>query len=126
MLMEIDALQHQLAAGPQAQAAGHAHAQQPAGRGARLATRCSTSSGARAAAASEKFHGAVVDHVGHENTRVFRDVAELGAILQKLDPVIGTTVQPDVAIIYDWENRWAIDDMQGLGRDRRKATRRPA
>ena len=25
---------------------------------------------------SEKFHGAVVDHVGHENTRVFRDVTE--------------------------------------------------
>ena len=33
--------------------------------------------------------------------------------------MIGTTVQPDVAIIYDWENRWAIDDMQALGRDRR-------
>jgi beta-galactosidase len=62
----------------------------------------------------------VVDHVGHENTRVFQDVAELGAVLQKLDPVIGTTVKPDVAIIYDWENRWAIDDLQGLGaRDRR-------
>jgi beta-galactosidase len=71
---------------------------------------------------SEKFHGAVVDHVGHENTRVFRDVAELGAALQKLDPVIGTSVQPDVAIILDWENRWAIDDMQALGRDRRNYT----
>ncbi len=68
---------------------------------------------------SEKFHGAVVDHVGHENTRVFRDVAEVGEWLQKLDPVIGTTVKPDVAIIYDWENRWAIDDMNGLGHDRR-------
>jgi len=68
---------------------------------------------------AEKFHGAVVDHVGHENTRVFQDVAELGVVLQKLDPVIGTTVKPDVAIIYDWENRWAIDDMHGLGRDRR-------
>jgi beta-galactosidase len=69
---------------------------------------------------SEKFHGAVVDHVGHENTRVFRDVAELGAVLQKLDPVIGTTVKPEVAIIYDWENRWAIEDMQGLGRPERR------
>ena len=29
--------------------------------------------------ASEKFHGAVVDHVGHEHTRVFADVAEVGA-----------------------------------------------
>jgi beta-galactosidase len=67
----------------------------------------------------EKFHGAVVDHVGHEGTRTFQDVAELGAILEKLDPVIGTSVSPEVAIIYDWENRWAIDGMQALGNDRR-------
>jgi len=68
---------------------------------------------------SEKFHGAVVDHVGHEHTRVFRDVAEVGEVLKKLDPVIGTTVKPEVAIIYDWENRWAIEDMNALGRARR-------
>ncbi len=68
---------------------------------------------------SEKFHGAVVDHVGHEHTRVFKDVSEVGAVLQQLDAVIGTTVRPDVAIYLDWENRWAIDDMHGLGRDRR-------
>ncbi len=68
---------------------------------------------------AEKLHGAVVDHVGHEHTRVFQDVAEVGALLKKLDGVIGTTTRPDVAIIYDWENRWAIDDMHGLGRDRR-------
>jgi len=62
---------------------------------------------------SEKFHGAVVDHVGHENTRVFRDVADLGRKLEKLQDVIGTTVHPDVAIIYDWENAWAMNDAQG-------------
>lgn len=62
---------------------------------------------------SEKFHGAVVDHVGHENTRVFRDVADVGKILEKLDDVVGTTVRPEVALIYDWENRWAIEDAQG-------------
>ncbi len=67
----------------------------------------------------EKFHGAVVDHVGHENTRVFRDVAEVGQILEKLDAVIGTTVHPEVGIIYDWENEWAIGDLQGLSRERR-------
>jgi beta-galactosidase len=67
----------------------------------------------------EKFHGAVVDHVGHENTRVFRDVAEIGDILEKLDAAIGTTVQPEVAIIYDWENEWAINDLQGLSRKQR-------
>ena len=62
---------------------------------------------------SEKLHGAVVDHVGHEHTRVFRDVAELGQVLSQLDPVLGTTVRPDVALIYDWENNWAMSQAQG-------------
>lgn len=62
---------------------------------------------------SEKFHGAVVDHVGHENTRVFRDVAEVGDALEKLEEVVGTSIQPEVALIFDWENRWAMKDAQG-------------
>ncbi len=62
---------------------------------------------------AEKFHGAVVDHVGHENTRVFKDVADLGIKLEKLQQIVGTTVRPDVAIIYDWENMWAMNDAQG-------------
>jgi beta-galactosidase len=62
---------------------------------------------------AEKFHGAVVDHVGHERTRVFQDVADVGRKLEKLDAVVGTTVRPDVAILYDWENAWAVNDAQG-------------
>lgn len=68
---------------------------------------------------SEKFHGAVVDHCGHEHTRVFGDVAELGGILEKLSPLAGTSVKPEAAIIYDWENRWAIDDFQGFHQEKR-------
>ncbi|MBN1348268.1 beta-galactosidase [candidate division KSB1 bacterium] len=61
----------------------------------------------------EKFHGAVVDHCGNEHTRVFRDVAEVGNALKKLDMVVGMQVPAEVAIIYDWENRWAIDSASG-------------
>ena len=68
---------------------------------------------------NEKFHGAVVDHCGHENTRVFRDVAEVGSVLKKLDPVIGTTVNAEVAVIYDWENNWAIEDAEGPRKDKK-------
>jgi beta-galactosidase len=39
----------------------------------------------------EKFHGAVVDHEGSENTREFREVAELGAVMAKLDDIVGTS-----------------------------------
>ncbi|WP_100406442.1 beta-galactosidase [Bacillus solitudinis] len=62
---------------------------------------------------SEKLHGAVVDHYGKEDTRVFRDVANLGEALSKLDALVGTTVEPEVALIFDTENRWAIKDSQG-------------
>lgn len=61
---------------------------------------------------SEKFHGAVVDHAGHEHTRVFKEVAKLGETLEKLAPVARATMHAEVAIIYDWENQWAIDDAQ--------------
>ena len=68
----------------------------------------------------EKFHGAVVDHCGHEHTRVFADVAGVGAALKKLDGVVGACVRPDAAILYDWQNRWAVDDAQALGREKKK------
>jgi beta-galactosidase len=63
----------------------------------------------------EKNHGAVVDHVGHENTRVFRDVAEVGEILRKLQPVRGSTVRSDVALIHDWNARWSLEYTAGPG-----------
>lgn len=62
---------------------------------------------------SEKFHGAVVDHVGHEHTRVFRDVAELGQTLAGLTEVLGTCPDAKAAILYDWDNRWAVKDAKG-------------
>lgn len=71
---------------------------------------------------SEKFHGAVVDHLGTENTRVFREVSKLGSDLKKMSHIVGTCVEPEVALIYDWENRWAIDQLQGLNRDRNYET----
>ena len=66
---------------------------------------------------SEKFHGAVVDVTGSENTRVFRDVAAVGEAIAKLDDVIGAGVPADVAIVYDWENAWAIEGSQGPRRN---------
>lgn len=38
----------------------------------------------RSIGACEKFHGAVIDHVGTENTRVFRELSRLGKELQLL------------------------------------------
>jgi beta-galactosidase len=63
--------------------------------------------------AFEKLHGAVVDHEGSDRTRVFQDVAAHGALIRKLDAVVGTTVRPEVAIVNDWESRWALGHSQG-------------
>lgn len=68
--------------------------------------------------ASEKFHGAVVDHVGHEHTRVFGDVQAVGELLQKLQGTQGTMVKAQAALIYDTENRWALEDAQGPRREK--------
>jgi beta-galactosidase len=69
---------------------------------------------------AEKFHGAVVDHYATEHTRVFREVAELGRILGSLDDVVGTTRRAEVAILHDWENRWAIDQAFGPRNERKE------
>ncbi len=64
----------------------------------------------------EQFHGAVVDHAGHENTRVFRDVSAVGRVLEKLSPVVGATIRPKVALIFDWENNWLLQSTRALGK----------
>ena len=71
------------------------------------------SSGVKAEAPARSCMALVIDHVGHEHTRVFRDVAELGGALEKLTELIGTRVPAETAIIFDWENRWAVKDSQG-------------
>lgn len=68
----------------------------------------------RSIGACEKYHGAVIEHVGHEHTRVFRECAELGAELVKLgDELLDSRHQSKVGIVFDWENRWALDLTSG-------------
>ena len=65
---------------------------------------------------SEKFHGAVVGHDGRDDTRVFRDVAQVGERLKKLNGLPGlyeSRVHPECALLFDWENRWAVENARG-------------
>ena len=61
---------------------------------------------------SEKYHGTVVSHDGRNDTRVFRDVQDLGTLFQKIQPVIGSLPKSQVAVLHDFQNRWAIHHMQ--------------
>lgn len=68
----------------------------------------------RSIANCEKYHGAVIEHAGHEHTRVFRESAEIGKELQVLsDNILDSRLSSKVGIVYDWENRWAIDLSSG-------------
>lgn len=63
--------------------------------------------------ASEKFHGAVIDHYGGKDTRVFREVSKTGEALKKLRVLAGSSVNSKAAILYDWDSEWAMEDSQG-------------
>lgn len=69
-------------------------------------------------ASCEKFHGAVIQHVGNDKNRVFRECAQIGEELQKIGgQTLGSMSKPRVAILYDWNNRWAIEGSSGLSLD---------
>lgn len=63
--------------------------------------------------ASEKFHGAVIDHYGGTDTRVFREVTGVGAQLLALSEIAGSRTNARAAVIHDCESRWAMEDSQG-------------
>ena len=58
---------------------------------------------------AEKFHGAMVPHVGVERSRVWGEVKALGAELEKLAPVVGSLVRSRVAIAVDWNAWWGVE-----------------
>ncbi len=68
----------------------------------------------QAQGSSEKFHAAVVSHDCREDNRIFMECAELGDILKTISAdVAGTKREKQAAIVYDWENKWALEDAQG-------------
>lgn len=68
----------------------------------------------------EQYHGAVTDHLGKDDTRIFKEVEDLGAALEKISKAAGTVVKAKAALLYDWDNRWAIEDIKGLGNETKK------
>ena len=63
--------------------------------------------------AEEKFHGAVLDHYDGNDTRTFGDVCETGEMLEKISAVTGAQTCAQAAVLYDWENIWAMEGSAG-------------
>lgn len=55
---------------------------------------------------AEKFHSSMLPHAGTES-RVWREVRELGANVRELAPIEGTRTVADVAMLWDWQSWWA-------------------
>ena len=65
-------------------------------------------------AGSEKFHSAIVPHEGSEHGRIFQQVAQIGAELERLSyDVAGSRITSQVAILMDWQNWWAVEYQPG-------------
>lgn len=56
---------------------------------------------------AEMYHSAMVPHAG-PRSRLFRETAELGAVLRRLAEVDAGTVVADAAILWDTESWWAL------------------
>mgnify|MGYP000948626961 FL=1 len=55
---------------------------------------------------SEKFHSAMLPHAGTDSA-VWREVVELGGIVERLAEVAGSRVVSEVAVLFSWESWWA-------------------
>lgn len=72
----------------------------------------------RSIGACEKLHGAVIDHVGTGNTRIFREIRQLGEELDALGAqTLGAEVPAKAAIYFDWDNWWGIRYSAGPSQD---------
>ena len=57
---------------------------------------------------TERFHSGMVNHAGPD-TRVFREVRELGQELKGLGGITGTRSNAKVALVFDWDCWWALE-----------------
>ncbi|MFF3446182.1 beta-galactosidase [Streptomyces sp. NPDC002667] len=61
-----------------------------------------------AKAGAEQWHSAMLPHAGTDS-RIWQDVVRLGADLRALAEVRGSTGTAEVAIVWDWNARWALE-----------------
>ncbi|WP_314174488.1 beta-galactosidase [Streptomyces winkii] len=57
---------------------------------------------------AEKFHSAMLPH-GGTDTRIFREVSELGREFASVPEIAGTRSRADTALLTDWNSWWALE-----------------
>ncbi len=59
-------------------------------------------------AGAEKHHSGMLPHIGTDS-RTWREVKAVGNELPRLNELLSSTVESDVAILMDWNNWWALE-----------------
>ena len=69
-------------------------------------------------AGQEKWHGAVISHAGHENTRIFKECTQIGKELAKLgDTFLRARTPAKIGLYFDWDNWNAAELSSGPSKD---------
>ncbi|MEO3791782.1 beta-galactosidase [Nonomuraea sp. B10E15] len=63
----------------------------------------------------ERFHSAMLPHSG-PGSRTFKEIVELGREMKLLAPVAGTTSRAEIAVLFDWDGWWGLEETHGLPR----------
>lgn len=58
---------------------------------------------------AEKYHTALVPHAGADSD-LWREVTELGGLLERLGEVAGSRVDASAAVLFSWESWWAAEN----------------
>ncbi|MGW4644378.1 beta-galactosidase [Sphaerisporangium sp. NPDC004334] len=64
----------------------------------------------------ERFHSAMLPHSG-PGSRTFREVTGLGGEIKLLAPVAGAATRADIAVLFDWNGWWGLEEVGGLPRN---------
>ncbi|MER7282227.1 beta-galactosidase [Dactylosporangium sp. NPDC000244] len=64
----------------------------------------------------ERFHSAMLPHSGPAS-RTWQEVSALGNELRRVGPVAGSWSSASVAMLFDWDAWWGLEDTYGLPRN---------
>jgi beta-galactosidase len=59
-------------------------------------------------AGAEHFHSGMVPHAG-TNTRIWREVEQVGKELKELTHIVASRVEAKVAFVFEWDSFWSIE-----------------
>lgn len=61
----------------------------------------------------EKYHAAMIPHAGRLDTRIGRELIQLGKELKGMEEINGSRLSSSIGLIMDWDSWWALEYSSG-------------